>query len=133
MAEWLKAHAWKACRTQVHAGSNPVLSAKKMLIKPLIHYAFHFIVPVFIARALFKDNWVKACLLMFATMLIDLDHLLATPIFDSNRCSIGYHPLHTIYAALFYLILFFSPDWRLKAVSIGCLWHLSTDYIDCLL
>ena len=28
MAEWLKAHAWKACRTQVHAGSNPVLSAK---------------------------------------------------------------------------------------------------------
>ena len=30
MAEWLKAHAWKACRTKVHAGSNPVLSAKKM-------------------------------------------------------------------------------------------------------
>ena len=28
VAEWLKAHAWKACRTQVHAGSNPVLSAK---------------------------------------------------------------------------------------------------------
>ena len=28
MAEWLKAHAWKACRTKVHAGSNPVLSAK---------------------------------------------------------------------------------------------------------
>ena len=27
MAEWLKAHAWKACRTKVHAGSNPVLSA----------------------------------------------------------------------------------------------------------
>ena len=104
-----------------------------MLVKPLIHYAFHFIVPVFIARALFKDNWVKAYLLMLATMLIDLDHLLATPIFDSNRCSIGYHPLHTIYAALFYLILFFSPDLRLKAVSIGCLWHLSTDYIDCLL
>ena len=55
-----------------------------MLIKPLIHYAFHFIVPVFIARALFKDNWVKAYLLMLATTLIDLDHLVASPIFAAS-------------------------------------------------
>ena len=104
-----------------------------MLIKPLIHYAFHFTVPVFIARALFKDNWVKAYFLMLATMLIDLDHLLASPIFDASRCSIGYHPLHTVYAAVFYFLLLFNQSWKLKAVSIGCLWHLSTDYIDCLL
>ncbi|MBL6826464.1 MAG: DUF6122 family protein [Candidatus Marinimicrobia bacterium] len=104
-----------------------------MLIKSFIHYSFHFIAPVFIARALFKENWVKAYLLMLATMLIDLDHLVASPIFDANRCSIGYHPLHTIYASIFYLALLFSPSWKLKVVSIGCLWHLSTDYIDCLL
>ena len=44
-----------------------------------------------------------------------------------------YHPLHTVYAAIFYFMLLFSPSWKIKAVSIGCLWHLSTDYIDCLL
>ena len=40
MAEWLKAHAWKACRTQVHAGSNPVLSANmisNLYNKSIIH------------------------------------------------------------------------------------------------
>ena len=40
MAEWLKAHAWKACRTQVHAGSNPVLSANMInnsYSKSIIH------------------------------------------------------------------------------------------------
>jgi hypothetical protein len=104
-----------------------------MLIKLFIHYTFHFVVPIFIARTFFKDNWLNAYLLMLATLLIDLDHLLASPIFDPNRCSIGYHPLHTVYAAFFYLLLYFIPSWKWKAVAIGCLWHLSTDYIDCLL
>ena len=40
MAEWLKAHAWKACRKKFHAGSNPVLSAsimkKKVNLKPFV-------------------------------------------------------------------------------------------------
>ena len=31
MAEWLKAHAWKACGARALAGSNPVLSAMKRL------------------------------------------------------------------------------------------------------
>ena len=104
-----------------------------MTFKVLVHYSFHFIVPLFFAKIFFKDNWKEAFVIMLLTMLIDLDHLLASPIFDPNRCSIGYHPLHTIYASIFYLALLFSPSWKLKAVSIGCLWHLSTDYIDCLL
>ena len=29
MAEWLKAHAWKACIQQCIGGSNPFLSAKE--------------------------------------------------------------------------------------------------------
>ena len=28
MAEWLKAHAWKACLLYCNAGSNPALSAR---------------------------------------------------------------------------------------------------------
>ena len=104
-----------------------------MNFKVLIHYSFHFIVPLFFARIFFKDNWKEAFVIMLLTMLIDLDHLLASPIFDPSRCSIGYHSLHTVYASIFYLALLFNPSWKLKAVSIGCLWHLSTDYIDCLL
>ena len=72
-----------------------------MTFKVLIHYSFHFIVPFFFAKIFFKDNWKMAFVIMLLTMLIDLDHLLASPIFDANRCSIGYHPLHTVYAAVF--------------------------------
>ena len=70
---------------------------------------------------------------MIATILIDLDHIFADPIFDAKRCSIGYHPLHTIQAGIIYMLLFFIPAWRWKAVSVGCLWHLCTDYIDCMI
>ena len=32
VAEWLKAHAWKACIWQHIEGSNPFLSAKKLML-----------------------------------------------------------------------------------------------------
>ena len=46
------------------------------------------------------------------TMIVDLDHVFAEPIFDPSRCSIGFHPLHTDIAILFYLILLFIPKCR---------------------
>ena len=60
------------------------------------------------------------------------DHIFANPIYDSNRCSVGLHPLHTIWAALFYCSLLAFPSWKWRAISVGCLWHLCTDLIDCL-
>ena len=64
-------------------------------------------------------------------MLIDLDQLLATPIFDSNRCSINFHPLHTDFAALIYVIgLFFR---KTHILAFALLFHLLTDFIDCYL
>jgi hypothetical protein len=68
---------------------------------------------------------------MLSTMLVDLDHLLANPIFDPNRCSIGFHPLHSTYAIVFYFILLFFPKSRI--VAIGLLFHMLTDYIDCII
>ncbi len=68
---------------------------------------------------------------MIATMAIDLDHLLADPIFDPNRCGIGFHPLHTLWAAIAYCILFLMPSWKLKAIAVGCLFHLCIDSLDC--
>lgn len=70
---------------------------------------------------------------MIGTMAIDIDHLLATPIFDPNRCSVGFHPLHTFWAALIYLGIWFLPSWKVKAIAVGCLFHLFTDSVDCYL
>ncbi|MFT5250084.1 MAG: hypothetical protein ACI93P_001819 [bacterium] len=68
---------------------------------------------------------------MIATMLVDVDHLLARPIYAPNRCSINFHILHSYYAIVIYLILFYFKKFRI--VSIGLLFHMLTDFIDCLL
>lgn len=67
---------------------------------------------------------------MLATLLVDLDHLLANPVFDPNRCSIGFHPLHSYYAIVVYVGLLFFPKTRI--VAIGLLLHMATDCLDCL-
>lgn len=67
---------------------------------------------------------------MLAAYLIDLDHLLATPIFDPARCSIGFHPLHSYYAIGIYLILSFIPKTRI--IGIGLMIHIFVDLTDCL-
>jgi hypothetical protein len=103
------------------------------IIRHTIHYAFHLLAPFAFAMLFGKRLYLKAALIMLATMLIDVDHLLADPIFDPNRCSIGFHPLHTIWAAMLYSVFLVIPNWRTRAVGLGCLWHLATDALDCLL
>ncbi len=66
-------------------------------------------------------------------MLVDLDHLLASPIFDPTRCGIGFHPLHTVSAIVFYIILVFIPNKYSKIIGIGLLFHILTDWFDCFL
>lgn len=68
---------------------------------------------------------------MMATMAVDLDHLLAVPIYDPNRCSIGFHPLHSYYAIGVYVLLLFFPKTRL--VGIGLVIHMILDYLVCIL
>ena len=96
----------------------------------ILHYGLHFIVPVFIALYFFKDNWFKVYLILLITMLIDLDHLLADPLFDPSRCSINFHPLHSYLAGLAYCFLLFFKKTRVWGIGL-CL-HLITDAIDCL-
>jgi hypothetical protein len=90
----------------------------------------HFIVPGIIAYVFFKEKWKLVWLIFTATMLVDLDHLVATPIFDENRCSIGFHLLHS-YLAIFIYGLFLIPT-KTRIVAIGLLFHMLTDTIDCL-
>lgn len=103
------------------------------ITRHIIHYFFHFIPPFIFAYLFFKEKWKIAGLIMVATILIDLDHLLASPIFDPSRCSIGFHPLHTIWALGIYFIMIFIPSWKWRAFAFGCIWHLFTDQIDCIL
>ena len=99
------------------------------VVRFITHYGMHFIVPGIIAYLFFNKNFKYAWLIMIITMIIDLDHLFATPIFDSNRCSINFHPLHTYYALIFYVLLFIYR--KTRVVGLGLLLHLLTDWIDC--
>jgi len=87
------------------------------MLQPIAHYGCHFLLPLVVALLFFKTKWKYAYLIMIGGMLIDLDHLLATPIFDPNRCSIGFHPLHSSFAMLFYFFLCFPKKSRL--VGLG--------------
>lgn len=100
------------------------------LLQTITHYSLHFLAPGLIAWLFFPDNWLKAWGIMLATMLIDLDHLLADPLFDPDRCSIGFHPLHSYYVMPVYAALLLSSKTRI--IGVGLLFHLLTDYQDCL-
>ena len=97
----------------------------------MTHYGIHFIIPLLIAILFYKKKWMQVYFILIATMLIDLDHLLATPVFDPNRCSINFHPLHSYYAIACYFILLIPKKSRILA--IGVLIHLIADSIDCYL
>ena len=86
--------------------------------------------PGLVARFAYKQSWVKAWLIMAATMVVDLDHLLANPIYDPARCSIGFHPLHSYVAIGVYFVMALIP--KLRLVGMGLLIHMGVDLVDCL-
>ncbi|WP_431161352.1 DUF6122 family protein [Flagellimonas beolgyonensis] len=101
------------------------------MLRHLLHYGIHFLVPIVIAFYFFRNDWRKVALILLAGILIDLDHLFATPLFDPDRCSIGYHPLHTYWAIMAYALLpFFKPT---RILGLALLLHIFADLLDCLL
>ena len=67
------------------------------MLQTFIHYGCHVFIPLAIALIVYKEIWIKAFLIMLSGLWIDVDHLLANPLFDPNRCSINFHPLHSLY------------------------------------
>lgn len=100
-----------------------------MSFMSVFHIFLHFAVPAIVARVFFKEKWLKAWLIMVATMVVDLDHLLADPIYAPDRCSIGFHPLHSWPAIAAYAGLAAWPKTRL--IGLGLLIHMALDGIDC--
>lgn len=99
-------------------------------MRAAIHIALHFLAPAAVARFGFKHHRWHAWWVMVLTLLVDLDHLLAIPIYDPNRCSLGFHPLHSVPAIGAYLLLLLFP--RLRLVGLGLVIHMALDAIDCL-
>ena len=97
---------------------------------PFLHLVLHILVPAIIACLAFKKFWLRAWLIMSLTMLVDLDHLMAAPVYDPGRCGIGFHPLHTYPAFGAYSLMLLIPQIRL--IGIGLLLHMGLDYIDCI-
>lgn len=101
------------------------------MIRFALHYGIHFVVPIAIGLFFFKENRLKIILVLLAGIVIDIDHLLANPIFDPERCSIGFHPLHGFWAiGLYFGLLFFK---KTRLFGIALLIHIVADTMDCLL
>ena len=95
----------------------------------MLHISLHLVVPLVVVGLFFKKDWKIAYFIMLSTMLVDLDHLLANPIYDPNRCSIGFHPLHQPWFIAFYFILSFYQKTRF--IGVGLVIHMVLDAIDC--
>lgn len=100
-------------------------------MQTLLHCFLHFGFPIIIAHVFFQKEWKKVYLIFLATMLVDLDHLKANPIFHPNRCSINFHILHSYYAIGVYVLMLFLRK-PFKLIGLGLLFHMLTDFIDCL-
>jgi hypothetical protein len=102
----------------------------QMEIRPLLHIALHILVPLAVAVIFYRRRWRRAWLIMLAGWLIDVDHLLADPVYDPGRCSVTTHILHRWPAQILYLLLALVPKTRL--VGLGLVIHILLDALDCL-
>ncbi|MCF7824159.1 MAG: DUF6122 family protein [Candidatus Marinimicrobia bacterium] len=106
------------------------------MIRSILHIVAHFAIPAGVASGMVKwftpsRKWSYYWILMVSTMLIDLDHLLAQPIYDQTRCSIGFHPLHSVWAIALYIMLLIPK--RSRIIALGLVIHIGLDGIDCAL
>lgn len=114
----------------------------------MLHIVLHVIVPFLIALIFYRSRWKWTFFLLLSTMLVDVDHLLADPVYDPNRCSINFHPFHTTDAILLYVIIYLTPfffisresrqkSWvkildAFQLIGLGLIIHMSLDWLDCL-
>ncbi len=100
-------------------------------MQAIIHYSLHFAFPLLVAYIFFPKKVWRTYLIFLLTMLVDADHLLANPVYDASRCSIGFHLLHSYWAIAAYILLLFPKQTRV--IAIGLLMHMAADGIDCLM
>lgn len=90
------------------------------------------LVCIALAQKKFRSHLVNikiAGIQLVLANLIDVDHLLARPIYDAARCSLNFHPLHSWYIFPVYVAGLFLPKYRYFFVGIWL--HLLLDYFNC--
>jgi len=96
----------------------------------IVHYFMHLVFPFVFAWVFFRKEWKKAGLIMALAIFVDLDHLLASPVFDPQRCSINFHPLHSFWAiGIYFAGLFYT---KTRWLAFGLVIHMATDLSDCI-
>ncbi len=96
----------------------------------IIHFSGHLILPIALAYAGYTPTWKNTSTILLSTNLVDVDHLIADPIYDPDRCSIGHHPLHSVPAIGIYSGMLFNKN--TQKIGVGLLTHMAVDYIDCI-
>lgn len=124
--------------------------------RAIIHLVLHVLLPLLVAvvyvmwaagrgKHELKRHFVWAFALMMVTMAVDIDHLLAVPIYAPNRCSILFHPLHTVWPMVVYGLMLLWPlllrissrtiqkrDAVIAWLGAGLVIHMVLDALDCL-
>lgn len=96
----------------------------------MLHILLHFAVPAVLALVVKARPWWKVYALLMLGMVVDVDHVLASPLYDPLRCGMGFHPLHTWPAVLLYMgLTAYRPT---RVVGVGLLVHMLLDTLDCL-
>lgn len=98
------------------------------MLRPVLHIAAHFLVPAALSRCWPRGRRLRAWGVMVATMAVDLDHLLADPVYDPDRLSLGFHPLHAWALQPVYVLLALWP--RTRLVGVGLVSHMALDGLD---
>ncbi len=100
------------------------------MLRHFLHYGIHFLIPILLALIFFKENRIQVMLILLAGIVLDIDHVFANPIFDPNRCSIGFHPLHSY---LLIPVYFGLTLWKkTRIIGLALVIHILADTVDCL-
>ena len=125
--------------------------------RSVIHLFLHVLVPLLVAlvyvcwlvkkqnNSPLKRLFYWAFAWMMLTMAVDVDHLLAVPIYVPDRCSILFHPLHTAGPMVVYGLMMLWPlgvhlasrvinkrDAIIGWLGAGLVVHMVLDALDCL-
>ena len=100
-----------------------------VLERTFVHNFLHFLIPALATWIFYRKDWRSSYIFLMLTMMVDLDHLIADPIFDPQRCSIGFHPLHSEIAITIFALMLIHK--KLRIFGFGLLIHMSLDGLDC--
>ena len=89
------------------------------MTRSVIHLALHLLVPAVVAGVFYRKQFLRAWAVMCATMLVDVDHFLADPLYDPSRCrNPAYHTLQRLFKINNQILLRYKNVMGLKKIIL---------------